>query len=670
MSNLEEIRTKLQPFEARLRDLGFGLSRAFENVDNEPSTTCTNCGKVVERVLCKVCEKEELDPGDENKRTIENLLNRINGGLRAAKKVPLPKRVQDKIGSIRMTRNRATHDLPPEDQPTPSDAVETLGQLSVVVDWFFNAYLRGENLPAEPAKLRPEQVSVSSLVDPQPVAATPSPSAIQFALLYKRHSEPDEQVLSFLESRLKAAGHTVFIDRHLTIGIEWAKEIERQVRTANVVIPLLSPSSVRSEMMAYEIHAAHDASQSQGGKPRLLPVRINYLGQLPDEIGIALNRLHYFLWTGPEDNESLLENIKRALLNPTDADSSLTAYDPLTKPALEQEGGMVPPDSPFYVLRPIDNEFYEAIERRDNILLLKGARQMGKSTVLGRALGKANDSGFRVVVTDFQTLNNSDLQSIESFYIALGNKIAVELELQRFPADTWRKHLNANGNFEWYVEREVLASSTKPLIWAMDEVDRLFTCSFGTEVFALLRAWHEKRTRERKDGLWKRLTFAVVYATEASLFIKDLNQSPFNVGTRFQLHDFSLEQVADLNVRYGSPLRSAAELSQFFDLIGGHPYLTRRGLRQMVDRKIDIRVFLAQADRDEGLFGDHLRRMIFLLAQDEDLTAALKGVLRGQPCDYGSFHRLQSGGVLKGESAAQAAPRCQLYATYLQRHLF
>ena len=114
----------------------------------------------------------------------------------------------------------------------------------------------------------------------------------------------------------KAAGHRVFIDRHLDVGIEWAKEIERQVRAADVVIPLLSAASVRSEMMAFEIRTAYEAAQTQKGKPRLLPVRVNYLEALPDEIRVALDHLQYFLWTGPQDNQSLIENMKRALQNP------------------------------------------------------------------------------------------------------------------------------------------------------------------------------------------------------------------------------------------------------------------------------------------------------------------------------------------------------------------
>src|SRR5207302_4151868 len=83
----------------------------------------------------------------------------------------------------------------------------------------------------------------------QPSAST----AMRVAILYKRHAQPDEQLLKFLETQLTAHGYQVFVDRHLTIGMEWAKEIERQVRTSDVAIPLLSAASVSSEMLAYEV---------------------------------------------------------------------------------------------------------------------------------------------------------------------------------------------------------------------------------------------------------------------------------------------------------------------------------------------------------------------------------------------------------------------------------
>ena len=61
------------------------------------------------------------------------------------------------------------------------------------------------------------------------------------------------------------------------------------------------------------------------------------------------------------------------------------------------------------------------------------------------------------------------------------------------PLDGWNDKRTPNVNFERYVRREVLGKVDKPLVWGLDEVDRLFTCEFGSEVFALFRSWHNER---------------------------------------------------------------------------------------------------------------------------------------------------------------------------------
>jgi hypothetical protein len=203
----------------------------------------------------------------------------------------------------------------------------------------------------------------------------------------------------------------------------------------------------------------------------------------------------------------------------------------------------------------------------------------------------------------------------------------------------------------------------------LDEVDRLFTCDCGGEIFGLFRSWHNKRALD-PAGPWQRLTLAIAYATEAHLFITDLNQSPFNVGTRLELEDFTREQVADLNRRYLSPLRSEAEITRFHHLVGGQPYLVRRGLHEMTTLGMGIGALEEQADRDHGLFGDHLRRMLVLLVKDAGLCDAVCGILQGESgLAAESFYRLRAAGLLAGEAPADARPRCQLYATYLARHL-
>jgi hypothetical protein len=136
------------------------------------------------------------------------------------------------------------------------------------------------------------------------------------------------------------------------------------------------------------------------------------------------------------------------------------------------------------------------------------------------------------------------------------------------------------------------------------------------------------------------------------------------------LEDFTREQVEELNRRYGSPLRDAKEVERFFRLVGGHPYLVRRGLYEMSVRSIALADLEAGADRDEGPFGDHLRRLLASLAQDQELCEVVRGVLEHKPCPtLESFYRLRSAGLMKGDSAKDVHPRCQLYATYLEKHL-
>jgi hypothetical protein len=136
------------------------------------------------------------------------------------------------------------------------------------------------------------------------------------------------------------------------------------------------------------------------------------------------------------------------------------------------------------------------------------------------------------------------------------------------------------------------------------------------------------------------------------------------------LADFTIEQVTDLNERYDCPLHGETEVAACFDLLGGHPFLTRRGLNEMASHAIDYHAFEEQACRDEGPFGDHLRRILFLLAQDQALCNAMRELLAGRhTAATDEFYRLRSAGIVAGESAREMHPRCDLYQRYLRRHL-
>jgi AAA domain-containing protein/TIR domain-containing protein len=518
----------------------------------------------------------------------------------------------------------------------------------------FNLYTEEIGNPRLPEKLRSAALTADR-------AATAAAAGLRVALLYKRNAEPDQHLLLLLEAALNAQGHRVFVDRHLQVGMEWAREIDQQVRASDAVIPLLSAAAVQSEMLAHEVQTAQEAAEAQHGRPRLLPVRVAFAGPLPEPLGAILDPLEYALWESPADDERLTAQILSSLRNP---------LKPAVAPEkLEAIGGAVPLDSTFYVVRQQDEEFRAAITRQDSIVLVKGARQMGKTSLLARGLQQARQQGARVVRGDLQKLNAAELETPDALFLKLARSIADQLALDVFPEDVWHARRGPSENFERFWRRECLGKIDAPIIWGLDEADRLFGCDFASEIFGLFRSWHNERALE-PDGPWRRLTLAIAYATEAHLFIRDANQSPFNVGTRVSLGDFTREQVADLNGRYGSPLRDQEDLSRFTRLLGGHPYLVRRGLHEMITTGMDLARFEAQADEEDGIYGDHLRRILVLLARDPALCEVVRGVLHGEPCpDADSFYRLRSAGVMVGTSMTDVRPRCRLYESYLTRHL-
>ena len=496
-----------------------------------------------------------------------------------------------------------------------------------------------------------------------PPSRPPEAATRSIALIHQSSLHLDDQLAELLVTELTHRQFNVSVDRHSASGLEWAQRIQDKIAQADAVIALLSAQSVESEVIAYEVELARTTALQHQGKPRLLSIRINVSEALPDAIAGPLARAAHFTWNGPNDTGALISSLVAAL-DPMPSPSVLTDM-----PSLESVGGAVPLESAFYILRPVDAEFQAAIARRETIVLVKGARQMGKTSLLARALQQSRQEGLKVIFTDYQKLNAVHFGSLEKFFLALGESMADQLDLEVFPADCWDPRRSPNGNFERYLRREVLEKAVTHLVWGMDEVDRLFPSPFSGEVFGLFRSWHNNRALD-PSGPWTNLTLAIAYATEASLFIRDLVQSPFNVGTRLALDDFSLAQVEELNRRYGRPLRSDAELNRFFSLLGGQPFLVRRGLQDLATQKLSLDTFEAQAAQDEGPFGDHLRRLLVALAKDPDLLESVGHILQREGCpETQAFYRLRSAGVITGKGPESARLRCDLYVRYLTRHI-
>jgi hypothetical protein len=102
----------------------------------------------------------------------------------------------------------------------------------------------------------------------------------------------------------------------------------------------------------------------------------------------------------------------------------------------------------------------------------------------------------------------------------------------------------------------------------------------------------------------------------------------------------------------------------------GHPYLERRTLHDLASKVFTLEEWVSSAARDDGPFGEHLRRLWVALDRDPALREVVRVLLveNRTPDDF-SFYRLRAGGLLTGDCPERAQARCPLYKAYLQRRL-
>jgi hypothetical protein len=321
----------------------------------------------------------------------------------------------------------------------------------------------------------------------------------------------------------------------------------------------------------------------------------------------------------------------------------------------------------LYIERETDIEAINALHEITGVTItIKGPRQMGKSSLLNRLLVEAKAKDMRTAFIDFQLIENAVMENADVFYKQFCSLLSWEFEIEDRTEELWKIPLGQVQKTTNYLQRHLLKEiKDVQILLAMDEVERMFASPFRSDFFSMLRSWHNSRAR---GGDWSRLNLSLVTSTEPYQFIADLNQSPFNVGQVVELGDFTPEQVSDLNHRHHSPL-SGTQVKQLFDLLGGHPYLTRRALYLVASQRDTFTELLENACEDNGPFGDHLRNYLFRMGDQERLKAGLVQVIKHQRCsDEHVFFQLRGSGLVKRIDNA-VLPRNQLYAEYFRKRL-
>lgn len=490
----------------------------------------------------------------------------------------------------------------------------------------------------------------------------------------------DEGTEASLERAVNLYGGPLLLDWEEKMSAEWFEEARQDLASAYeyALDKLARRYSERSEWRgAARILRIYTSKRPAHDRAWEMLIQVELAaGNLNAALENYRDYANFCRRRGVQPSAKLEDQIRGAAAKSRDRTLvEINASDAIAKPKsaaparFDQTEGAVKLASPYYVRRRQDHTAVAAMQEEDGYTIrIKGARQTGKSSLLARLLQQERQDGSRVLLTDWSSMTESEIATGATFFASLAANLAAQCETAGAAgAIDLAPGLPPHLAFERFLIDRILAPADGPVIWGIDQADHIFPCAFRDEVFGVFRGWHNRRATV--GGHWTKLSLIITYSTDAQLFIRDLNQSPFNVGTPIELSDLTSAEATEFNGYHGNPLGSANLVQSVYSLLGGHPYLWRRCLHALRSQELTLEA-LNDPGRRDRLYSDHLANLFLRIDVDADLKRVVRQVLAGEPATDGmAAHRLLASGVLTGHFPNGLAFRCELYREYLERHL-
>lgn len=202
---------------------------------------------------------------------------------------------------------------------------------------------------------------------------------------------------------------------------------------------------------------------------------------------------------------------------------------------------IVPKD--LYVVRQADVQLKQIIADMGRPGYVLVSRQMGKTNLLLNAKRELDSQGNCFSYLDVSN-NFSDLRSF--FRNIIDTTVLSSEELMAVLLVKIAASRNVTLNLQPHKEHElelkaILDSLSGKLIICLDEIDALTNVDYSDNVFSLIRSiYFSGRTNY---PVFKRLTYVLSGVADPSELIKNKAISPFNIGEKIYLEDFTFEET-------------------------------------------------------------------------------------------------------------------------------
>lgn len=232
---------------------------------------------------------------------------------------------------------------------------------------------------------------------------------------------------------------------------------------------------------------------------------------------------------------------------------------------------IVPSD--LYIERSADRQVKSILEDMGRPGYVLVSRQMGKTNLLINARRKYANEEDRFVYVDLSNLFENETQCFRNIIdtaIETNLDVFSELEIKIRQYRIENSELPAHKQHE--KELRLLLNSIKgKLIIILDEIDALTKVDYSDRIFSQIRSIYFARTNYEE---FYRLSYLLSGVVEPSELIKDPKISPFNIGEKIFLNDFSKSEFYTFILKAG--LNSLDEIikNRIFYWTNGNPRLT------------------------------------------------------------------------------------------------